>query len=341
MRAAIYNPYWDSLGGGERYCLSFARVLVELGYLVDIEWGEEDILEKLEERFGISTEGINVVKSINRGTNYDICFWLSDGSIPTLLSRKNVLHFQFPFKGVSGRSLLNRMKMYRISEVVVNSKFTKEFIDKEFGVNSKVLYPPVDVKSFKVKKKQNMILYVGRFSKLTQNKGQDILKKAFKKLNKEGYVQWRLVLAGGVEVGARKYLLKLKKIAKGYPIKFVESPSFKELRDLYARAKIFWSASGFGADFEKEPLLVEHFGMTVVEAMASGCVVVAYNAGGHKETVIDKDNGFVWEKIDDLVDKTIEIINEKKEMEKIAKEAIKASDDFSYEKFTKEVKKLL
>ena len=52
MKAAIYNPYLDTLGGGERYSMAFAKVLSDLEYMVDVQWKSENIREKLEKRFG-------------------------------------------------------------------------------------------------------------------------------------------------------------------------------------------------------------------------------------------------------------------------------------------------
>ena len=210
MRAAIHNPYLDTLGGGERYTLSFAKVLMDAGYEVDLEWKSDNIIKLLENRFGINLDGINIKEDVNRGDGYDLCFWVSDGSIPALKSRKNILHFQFPFRDVNGKSLLNKMKLFRINHVICNSHFTKKFIDDEYGVNSLVVYPPVDTMAIKSKRKENIILYVGRFSQLTQKKRQDILIQVFKKLYDGGTTDWKLVLAGGVEVGKDDYFNKLK-----------------------------------------------------------------------------------------------------------------------------------
>src|SRR3972149_10879525 len=142
MKAAIFNPYLDTVGGGERYSMSFAKVLKDHGYEVDVQWKNSSIQNKLEMRFGINLDGFNFVKDIKRGDGYDICFWVSDGSIPLLRARKNFLHFQIPFKNVNGKTLLNRMKLYRINRIISNSYFTKSYIDREFGVKSKVIYPP-------------------------------------------------------------------------------------------------------------------------------------------------------------------------------------------------------
>ena len=89
MRAAIHNPYLDTLGGGERYTLSFARVLLSLGYEVFLEWNDPSIIKKLETRFGMDLTALRTVGDIRRGDDYDLCFWVSDGSIPALRSRKS------------------------------------------------------------------------------------------------------------------------------------------------------------------------------------------------------------------------------------------------------------
>ena len=209
MKAAIYNPYLDTLGGGERYTMAIAAALAKLNYKVDVEWKNAGIKEELEKRFGIDLTGINFVDDIKRGDTYDVCFWVSDGSIPTLRARKNFLHFQVPFTNVSGTSLINKFKLMRINKVICNSKFTKKIIDKEYGVDSVVLYPSVAVEKFKPKKKENIILSVGRFSNLMQSKRQDVLVKTFKNFYKSNST-YKLILAGGVEVGADEYIKELE-----------------------------------------------------------------------------------------------------------------------------------
>ena len=345
MRAAIHNPYLDTLGGGERYTLSFAKVLLSKGWKVDLEWNDPKIKTSLENRFGMDLSELGIVDDVKRGGGYDLCFWVSDGSIPTLQSRKNILHFQFPFHNVSGKSLLNRMKLFRISKIICNSNFTKEIVDKEYGINSVVVYPPVPVSEMKPKRKENIILYVGRFSQLTQSKHQDVLIKAFKKLydggdySDSGLNQWKLVLAGGIEIGVESgYLDNLRKTTEGYPIKIIKSPDYKTLKELYGVSRIFWSASGYGEDENKNPKMVEHFGMTAVEAMAAGAVPALFNAGGHKEIINDGVNGFIWDTTSSLILKTKKIVSEKGIYTNLSKEAKKDSLKFSYERFEKEIK---
>lgn len=341
MRAAIFNPYMDTLGGGELYSMAVGKALLDAGYEVNIEWKDDKIKPKLENRFGMDLSGINFVDDIKRGEDYDICFWVSDGSIPFLHARKNFLHFQIPFHGIKGNTLLNKMKLFRVNKIICNSLFTKSFIDKEYGVNSVVLYPPVSTEKIKPKRKTNTILFVGRFSQLTQAKNQDVVIRAFKKFYDRGYKDWELILAGGVEVGVGSYLEKLKKLIRSYPVRIVKSPKYSELIGFYGEAKFFWSAVGFGASEEKEPEKMEHFGISVVEAMAAGTVPIIYKGGGYREIVKEGESGYFWEKESELVGKTIRLIKNPGELREVSKVARKESSHFNGKKFEEKFLALL
>lgn len=351
-RALIYDPYLDTLGGGERYCLTTAECLLKNGWEVEIPWRDGSIIERAEERLDLDLAGISVVgdrflrtNTINKFIlfkNYDLIFWLSDGSIPFLYGKRNFLHFQVPFIGACTKKLFNRIKLKFIDRVVCNSFFTKRFIDKEFGVDSVVLYPPVDVQKFKPGKKENIILAVGRFEETMQAKRQDILIKAFKKMMDEGLRGWRLVLIGGSlqREGENRFLTKLKRESKGYPVEFVVNAPFSTLQDYYGKAKIFWHAAGFGIDERKEPQKVEHFGITTVEAMAAGCVPVVINKGGLKE-IVRRGVGERWKKPNELIEKTLRIIKNKDIWERYSLKAQQESLKFSKENFCQSLNRII
>lgn len=341
MRAAIFNPYLDTLGGGERYVMTVASALAKNGWDVDVEWGDGGIIEKLEERLGLNLAGIKVVKSVNNGRGYDLIFWLSDGSIPNLKARKNILHFQVPFHNVNGRSLFNRLKLRNVSYVVCNSKFTKKFIDREYGTRGLVVYPPVATDDFKPERKENIILSVGRFSQLLQAKRQDVLINAFKQMVDGGLKGWRLILAGGSDVGGREFVKRLKLETEAYPIEIIENPPFSKLKILYGKAKIFWSASGFDIDEEKEPEKVEHFGISLVEAMAAGCIPLVVNKGGFREIVDEPIENLLWVSQNALIEKTNELINDDKKRQALVNVVCQKANKFSQERFEHEILKII
>ncbi|GAI47842.1 unnamed protein product, partial [marine sediment metagenome] len=81
----------------------------------------------------------------------------------------------------------------------------------------------------------------------------------------------------------------------------------------------------------------EDFGMTLVEAMASGKPVIASSEGGYKETVLD---GVTGELIDDInEDKLIEAIKEiGKNPEKYKNACLKQAKKFDTKIFIKKIK---
>jgi glycosyltransferase involved in cell wall biosynthesis len=345
-RAALYTPYAETLGGGERYLLTLAQILLDNGWQVEATFKDNKLLNQARKRFNLPLKGLDLVeqdflqrKPFLNHRRYDLLFWVSDGSIPTMMAKRNWLHFQVPFHNVGGRSLFNIMKLRLINRVICNSYFTKKIIDKEYGISADVWYPPVAVDNFAPSKKENLIVSVSRFETTMNVKRQDVLVSAFKKLVKEGLSGWKLILIGGslVKEENNSFLKNLKKQARGYPIEFKVNIPFAELKEIYSRAKIFWHAAGFGIDENKQPERVEHFGMTTVEAMASGCWPLVYEAGGQREIFENfKDKNLcLWTKKTELADKTKKIISQTIS----SKPLINLAQQFSVANFVSNVKK--
>ena len=75
------------------------------------------------------------------------------------------------------------------------------------------------------------------------------------------------------------------------------------LRQLYAQARIFWHAAGYG-ECDERPELSEHFGMATVEAMSAGCIPVVINKGRQPEIVEHGVSGFLWNSLVELKEYT-------------------------------------
>ncbi len=340
-KALIVSPYLDHLGGGERYMLSTAAALESLGYEIYFSWDNIEEIAKLSSMLGIELRDPRLYPNIKKlyfsnnpadmylsTRGYDVVFYLSDGSIPVLGGKKNIVHMQVPFHGVGGKSLKNSLKKIFIHKVVVNSQFTKNVIDKEYGINSVVLYPPVSPIT-EILPKEQVILSVGRFEPSLNTKHQDILIEAFKVLSPQ-IPTWKLILAGGSSSDDWLNALKLK--SAGLPVTFATNVSHDELSSLYAKSTIYWHAAGYKVDELKNPELTEHFGISTVEALSAGCIPLVVPYGGQREIITD--DTFHWQSIEELILKT------KREIEKSSNLDVNINK-YSLDEFKKQLVSIL
>lgn len=228
---------------------------------------------------------------------YDLVFYLSDGSIPLLGGKKNLIHLQVPFHHVGGRSPLTQLKLSFVDRLIVNSQFTKSRIDREFAADALVIYPPIQ--PIKAVKKNNLILSVGRFEPSQNVKRQDILIKAFRRLSSQ-LPSWRLALAG--TSADNSWLTKLKALAKGLPIDFYSNVSYHDLCELYAVSQVYWHAAGYQVNEDTHPELTEHFGIAVAEAITAGCIPLVIPKGGQTEII--PNSRYHWHTITQLCSST-------------------------------------
>jgi glycosyltransferase involved in cell wall biosynthesis len=92
-----------------------------------------------------------------------------------------------------------------------------------------------------------------------------------------------------------------------------------------------------GEDENRHPEKFEHFGITTVEAMASGCIPVVINKGGQVEIIQDGYNGFLfesWEQMDAL---TLKICAKPDDYANISQNALTSSKNFSSDIFRKQL----
>lgn len=349
MRIGIFDPYLDTLGGGEKYILDIAEVLSKKNSVV-LFWKEKDILSTVKERFNLDLSNVEVsdsfsytttlLKKVQLTRSFDIFFYVSDGSIPLLFSKKNILIMQFPVEWVTKKAILDSIKFSRISTVLVYSQFVKEYVDKTFKIHSTVLPPSVDNMYEEKTKKENMILTVGRFTKGMNTKKQEVLIEAFKKFN-HNYKNWKFVLIGSYLPTDKDFVENLKSLSEGFPIELLTNISYGQLKGYYNRAKIYWHGAGFGEDLIHHPEAAEHFGITTIEAMSAGCVPVVFNRGGQREIVHNRKDGYTWNTEEELLSYTHDIISSSGLLSTLSKEAMQTAHYYSTEEFIKKLDRLI
>jgi len=314
-KALIVSPYLDHLGGGERYMLTVASVLESLGYGVVYAWDNIGQIESLASMLGIKLNSIVLdpkVKPLYFGSNplamylatrpYDVVIYLSDGSFPLLGGKKNLLHIQVPFHDVNGKNWKNQLKKNLISNIIVNSNFTKKIVDAEYDISSVVLYPPVPPITTRGAK-EKVILSVGRFEPSLNAKKQDVLIKAFRQLSPQ-IPGWKLVLAGGSS--SDEWVSNLRTQAEDIPVEFQVNATYQVLCTMYSKASVYWHAAGYGIDEAKNPELTEHFGISTVEAISAGAIPLVVGKGGQTEIVNNPD--LLWNSVEELAQKTQQVV---------------------------------
>ncbi len=195
--------------------------------------------------------------------------------------------------------------------------------------------------------KQKRILNVGRFTSFNpeiHHKRQDILIDTFVKMEELHQGGWELHLAGSfyeTDSGTYADVESLIKTASGVPVFFHFNVVHSDLVELYRSATIYWHATGFGSVSVDSPGTQEHFGITTVEAMFAGCVLVVINSGGQLETVTDGESGYLWNTVEELSKRTLTLTQNSQNYEEMSAKAELASHQFTREIFNSRIDHLL
>ncbi|MCD6442150.1 glycosyltransferase [bacterium] len=193
--------------------------------------------------------------------------------------------------------------------LIANSAFIAQRIKHYYRRDSTVIYPPVETSKFSIANKiQDYYLIISRFRPY---KRVDLAIKAFNKLR----MPLKIIGTGEDKL--------LKKMA-GPNIEFLGFVSDREKAKYLSHCKAFIHPQE------------EDFGITPIEAMASGRPVIAYKKGGAMETVVDGLTGkfFKNQTVEDLADAVLKLNLNEVKPQKIREHAEK----FSKKQFKKDIK---
>ena len=183
---------------------------------------------------------------------------------------------------------LDRHRAKEAKSIAANSEFVRKRIASTWGLDSVVIYPPVDVSE--LGEVSNWYSRLNEYEQQAVDKLPDnfILGAsrfvAYKRLDlviKAGEAsQIPVVLAGG---GPLAQELRKQGGEASVPVMFFENPSDALIRYLYREALVYVFPP------------IEDFGIMPVEAMAAGTPVVANAVGGAAESVLDGHTGALLE----------------------------------------------
>jgi glycosyltransferase involved in cell wall biosynthesis len=185
--------------------------------------------------------------------------------------------------------------------VLANSDYTCRTIARLFSIHPKILYPPVDVETFReaalksTTQREDMILVISRIAPDKQ------IENAIKveKILKDRGIGKVLVIAGNLHRYDDHYYQQLKKMITDYNlsdyVSLQTNVSFSKLIQLMQLSKVYF-----------HPRIDEHFGISIVEAMAAGLVPIVSDVGGHTEFVPSKYHFHTLDHAADLIELAFE-----------------------------------
>lgn len=160
-----------------------------------------------------------------------------------------------------------------VQRIVANSRNVADRIERFLRRSADVVYPPVDVSSYRFRRVGETWLAVSR---LSHEKRIDLLCEAFRRRPEE-----RLLVVGAPQSGISEARF-VRSLRSPENVEFLGEIAEARLRELYADCR------GLVATAQDED-----FGLAPVEAMASGKVVIAVDQGGFRESVLDGITGWL------------------------------------------------
>jgi len=356
MKIAIFHDYIGAIGGGEKLVLTLASGLGADMITTDADvdsvkkMGFEDVrIISLGE-----TVKVPPLKQISASIKFAMCdfskkydFFIFSGNwahyaarrhkpnlwycltptrafydlYDTFMQRQSFITRQLFKLWVMVHETISRKFINHVEFVVTISRNVQKRIKKYYDRDSVVVYPAINISRYRLKKYGDFWLAVNR---LYPEKRVELQINAFRQMPDE-----KLIIVGGFAKGdhASRYA---SHIIDGLPnnVQLLGSISEDELIELYATCKGHITTA-----------LDEDFGMTPIEAMASGKPTIAVKEGGYLETVVEGSTGMLIEADERAIINAVKLIS--KNPAKYQKECRARTKDFDIPAFIKQMKSIV
>jgi glycosyltransferase involved in cell wall biosynthesis len=382
MRIALLHDSLNSCGGAERLALAFARALKELGHSVDLFVLEPTLWEKIETIMSINRNVIDhehvlfpikgllslrtlynkfplwflrdiIGAHMVRSRNYDLIITTKQILVPVFT---DILYIHFPnfvieyyylYYPDKSNSTLYRIYLQPLELllkpllllsrgldhkplILTNSRFSAFAIRKFLGMNCLVLYPPIELEKylplFQNIERKNLVVTLSRIEPLKNIEVILDIARETKTVN--------FIIAG--TIGSINYYSALKRKIKALGleerVKILPNIEEEVKRAILKISKIYL-----------HPMKYEHFGIAVVEAMASGLIPVVHKSGGVWMDIVEYGKyGFGFRRIDEAVEYINSILEmNESELQNWRSKLLEKVKIFSYDVFKSNIERLI
>lgn len=307
MRVAVLYDYLETVGGGERVALALAKhldadlITTEFDPTLPARAGSEGVrvrslgglvrgapFKQLHASWRFSRSRLpgyemyilvgNWAHFAGRAHHPNLYYCLTPTR--TFYDLRGDLLARLPWtrRAVAGAWIrvhraLDRRAVRGVDRIIAISENVRGRVRRAYARDAGVIYPPVATARFRFVELGDAWLSVNR---LYPEKRIDLQIEIFRRLPHE-----KLVIVGGFTRGDRteRYVASLRPPPN---VTLMGEVPEAALADLYGRCRGFLTTA-----------LDEDFGITPVEAMAAGKVVLATDEGGYRETIVHGKTGFL------------------------------------------------
>lgn len=326
MKIALSHLSLNFLGGEEKLCLSFIEALKSSNHHVTLFTVEKTNWKSVQKIFGKVTvpDEELFVASLPIHNNFSkmpmLMFSYASylaGLVELNLKRKkyniiintygdlfnsvaDVTYVHFPIRATLNYSQIPVFaspfkwriysQLYRFLSLLTdhtkpgillaNSKFTQQVIKKYLNRDSLVLHPPVDVQKYKYisknSRRKNYVVTISRFTPKRHLNKVPLIARQTRNA--------KFIIMGMADEYSVETIQKLRKTISscGVEDRVIVLPNVSRftLINFLAEAKAYLHVMPF-----------EHFGISVVEAMAAGCVPIVHRSGGPWLDMLNQQQG--------------------------------------------------
>lgn len=359
----IYTPFPITLGGGENYILSLAAAAAEFMHVTFITDVQTSIT-----RFAFVLRDLGIMnfpfaiatRDECTSQEFDIAISMGNEIVPGWIprARKFIYHCQFPFPiNHSTRHAFGRNKV--IDSYIVNSEFTRKSIIEQtsrYRLDPKridVISPPVNLSRLELPtlvaakiQKTTTIRFtsVGRFFASGHCKRQDIIARVLQRVALKFDISAEIYGGLSTNIVDQEFFQAVKACEVPQKITVGANVGRDVIESAMENAHYYIHAAGLGVNSAVNPHQCEHFGITVVEAMANGCIPIVYSVGGPADIVRKAGVGFTFSSENELeqiiTTLSLQGVASKNVIEQMAL-SYHAANEYSREKFHSKAKAVI
>ncbi len=268
---------------------------------------------------------IRYLKSVN--FNYDL---LVSAYNAADLGRRGIQYIHWVKVIEGGKPIYRKISNFSIQQLreniaIANSHTVADTVHNIYGIEAKVIYPPVVLKSTELPwhMKENSFICSGR---LVESKQPHKVIEILQEVRQKGYDINLYFTGGGGGVAEQKYELFLIKMVQDHAswVKLYKNLTYEEYSQVLYKCK-------YGIHLKKEP-----FGISIAEMVKAGAIPFVKSQGGQVEIVGAENTDLFFDNEEEAREKIVTVLKDPSKQASLVSALERQKSLFSTERFMQE-----